>query len=81
MNIYKVERPEGEWGWEEFEAFVAVAETEAEARLTYPGEAADDQYRRADRWPVDPGTLRITLIGVAPPESKPGVVLASFRNG
>ena len=83
MKIYKVERPNGDWGYDEYDGFVVVvAESEDAARNTHPDPSGLGEHNRhRGTWPVDLSTLVVTEIGVASPDIKPGVVLASFTAG
>jgi len=74
MKIFKVERPEDDWGYNEYDGFVVIAENEAEARNTQPSSLQE-------QWPVSPNKLIVTEIGEANPDVKPGVILASFVAG
>lgn len=82
MNIYKVERPDDGWGYDEYDSFVVIANDESEARNTHPsgGGVDTDTFSRGN-WPVKLADLVVTLIGVANPEVNPGVVVASFNAG
>lgn len=82
-GIYKVERTD-DWGYDDYDSFVAVAANEDEARALHP---ADDE-----KWPpnmkgfcgwVSPDkidTLVVTRIGTAA-ENVTSIVLASFNAG
>jgi hypothetical protein len=78
-------------GYDEYDALVAIAETEEAARNTHPyndrykwngrewAEEADTRWTDRD-WP-DPITLTVLEIGTALPGAAPGIVLASFNAG
>ena len=72
LNLYLVERPDRP-GWDEFDSFVVAAATVEEARQTRPGSYGG--------WARDIATLKVTLVGVAVADVKPGIVLASFNAG
>lgn len=83
MRIFKVARTDTV-SYDEYDAFVAVAESEADARAMHPsGKSKVDEWSfEAGTWPVaDPATLVVTDLGVAAPGVERGVVLASFNAG
>lgn len=80
MNIYKVERTDSA-GYDEYESFVIVAETESVARYTHPtGCDIEDAGRSANSWPVVPEDLIVTLVGRTVGDVR-GVICASFNAG
>lgn len=74
MNIYKVERTDGV-GYDEYDSFVVVAETEEEALNTSPSD-----YVASGSWPVTIRDLNVTLLGRFIGNVR-GVILASFNAG
>jgi hypothetical protein len=91
MNIYKVSRTDTV-GWDQYDAFVCIAETEEAARNMHPYEddhddiwdipdTYDDGYRRNTGWVKrkEIGTLKIEHIGTA--DGLPGIILSSFCAG
>lgn len=89
MKIFKVERADS-IGWDEFDSFVVVAESEDRARCIHPnscyvwndGKWENPKYPsgRYDGWP-SPDQLLVEYLGEACKEQKEGVVLASFNAG
>jgi len=89
LNIYLVKRREGSCGWEEYEAFVCVAENEEEARKFCPQKEAAwndelgifvlaDSVFEAQEWPVTIQELKVTYLGQAQEGRESGIVLSSF---
>jgi len=77
MKIYKVERPNGEWGYDEYDSFVCVASSEEDARKMHPG-GIDGTWAT---WPCSPDRLEVTEIGTASPDTAARVFLVSFNPG
>lgn len=80
MRIYEVMR-EGLANEDEYWGFVVIAESEEHARRYHPGGKLDVDIWSAEgsEWPVGLETLRVTDLGMAWSDAKPGVVLASFN--
>jgi hypothetical protein len=92
MKIYKVERTDN-WSYDDYDAFVCVAENEDQARWMTPNPEyylrKDDgkiyfQYfdgteeeMKREAWPVDINDIKVTEINPTTPE----VILASFNAG
>ena len=87
MNLYLVERHDiGRW--DTFDSFIVCCNTEQEARETYPNNSGDTSWitdKPTQYMPWVRGDeidlLRVTMIGVASPDTKKGVVLASYNAG
>lgn len=84
LNIYLVSRTDVV-SYDEYAAFVVACSTEDEARNSCPcGNEASDWKRRRhtmeNEW-ADVSTLKVTLIGKAIEQTKPGVILASYKAG
>jgi len=67
MKIYLVERTD-EVSWNEYKAFVCVAESEDEALSIIPGGYIDD-------W-TDKSNLSATDLGIAHADQKKGIILS-----
>ena len=82
MNLYLVERTDP-IGYDAFESFVVVSESEEKARLYQPKEYAT--YLDTEEfhgWTNDSESLKVTLIGIALSEFKEGhCITTSFLNG
>lgn len=86
MSIYHVYKSEVT-GYDTYSDFVVVANTEEEAKNTYPGnysnkaltlEEADDEYT----WPIDSKYVTTELIGVANDTYKEiTIICSSFHAG
>lgn len=74
MNIYLVERTDSV-GYDEYDSFVVVAETEEEALNTTPSD-----YVTLDSWVGSIQDLKVTLVGRFIGNVR-GVILASFNAG
>lgn len=72
LSIYLVTRTDPV-GWDEFDGFVAVAESEEVALALQPGPS--------DSWPVSTSDLEIALVGTAEPSINSSFILKSFRAG
>ena len=92
LYIYLVSRT-NVGGWDTFDSFVVVAHTSSEAKATHPNNINKDLYGRHykvplltsdllrhDTW-VGQDKVTVKLLGKASPDSKPGVVCASFNAG
>jgi hypothetical protein len=84
MNIYLVDR-NSSCGYDEWDSFVCVAESEDAARHTHP-----DSCNRAVAWDgiefkyggwVNASQVKVTLLGQADPTIPAGVVCSSFNAG
>ena len=81
FNIYKVERAD-DVGYDEYDSFVIIAETESVARYTHPnGRDIEDASWYENSWPVTPEDLIVTLIGRVDGNDTAGVICASFNAG
>ena len=81
MNIFKVERTD-KVGYDEYDSFVIIAESENEARVTDPsGKPVEDSIFSSWVKVRDLDKLIVTLIGVANEDQEPGIVLTSFNAG
>jgi hypothetical protein len=89
MNIYKVSRTDTV-GWDQYDAFVCIAETEEAARNMHPDDddiwdipdTYDDGYRRNTGWVKrkEINTLKVEYVGLAG-VGLAKIVLASFNAG
>lgn len=77
MNIYLLSQTVCR-GYDTYDSAVVIAESEETARMTHPAEWGE--WCGSDCWP-DPQYVEVTLLGVANPDAKPGVVCASFNAG
>ena len=89
MNLYKVSRPEGTIGWDEYDALIVASETAKEARCIKPGSTSSGGDAHWYEWPVKPEDLIVELVGVIndayyfkliEEETRP-ILLASYING
>jgi len=76
MNIYLVKRIDYV-DYEEFEAAVVIAESAEQASTWNPDVFTTELPDPSSAWSAD--NLKVTLIGVAPSNSSPQVVLVSGR--
>jgi len=74
MNIYLLKRTD-KWSYDDYDAAVVIADNEDAARNFDVG-----GYPGACDW-TTPDKIKVTLIGVAIPFSKPGIVLGSYNAG
>lgn len=80
LNIYKVERTDSA-GYDEYDSFVIIAETESVARYTHPnGCDIEDTGSSENTWPVMPEDLMVALVGHTIGDIR-GVICASFNAG
>lgn len=88
LKIFHVKEPsDSKLGYDSYSEFVVAAETEDEARNTYPSGC----YAVNEDWPEEHGgawvskdqvaTLRVTLLGVADDAIEEGVILSHFCPG
>ena len=84
MNIYVVSRTD-DIGWDEWDAVVVCAKSEADARIIHPNSWAEsaDEWSDARGWVADPSSehLSVRLLGPSTEGEERGVVLASFNAG
>lgn len=79
MNIYLVERP-GQEDYDQYQRFVVCADSETEARQT---DASGDGTHHTDEffWVKDIKNLKITYLGKADGNIKPGVIMYQYNAG
>lgn len=82
MNIYLIERPQGNPAdWDHYIGGVVTAETEEDARHIHPGgkmytdECQDGSYL----W-IKPEEVKVTVLGISL-DTKSGVIMDSFNAG
>ena len=85
LYLWKVERTDSVW-YDQYDAIIVVARTEADARQIHPygdGQKVDDSDRFGS-WSIKPESLKVTKLGTVARDSglKAGaVVLASYNAG
>lgn len=68
--------------WDTYDSAVVAAETEADAREMDPGGSKKiDWTDRYNSWASGPEQVSVKLIGEALPDTKAGVICASFNAG
>lgn len=77
MNLYKLTQDEVS-GWDTFDSAVVAAENEQEAKQISPAYSGDFD---SVTWASSPKKVTATLIGKAVPNTKVGVICASFNAG
>lgn len=82
MNLYLLDAGPPEY--EQFNAIVVCAESEEAAMKIHPTEKPrpSDEISQSywdGQWPID--KVKIEFLGVAAPNVKPGVIVASFNAG
>lgn len=86
LKIWVLEWPGRDVEWDYWEKVVVVAADEAAARMVHPM-SADPRMVDEDGWCVFPGwafepeDIAATLLGVAEPGVRPGVVCAGYVSG
>ena len=78
MNLYLLSQNQRN-GYDTFDSLVVAAYSEEQARLIGPSPDYKWEYGRV--WAYEPDAVKVTLIGVAAPDVRKGVVLASFNAG
>ena len=73
MNIYLLNRTD-KWGYDDFDSFVVVAESDEEAKNLKLG------YCDGSSW-TTPDKIKVTLLGVASPNVIKGEILGSYNAG
>jgi hypothetical protein len=77
MNLYLLSQTENR-GYDTFDSCVVCAPNEEQAKTIHP--RGDLNYVSGRGW-ASPDNVTATLIGVADPSVKAGVVIASFNAG
>lgn len=67
-------------GYDTFDSCVVAAETKEDAKKIHP-RGAIYPYWSYNEWAVSSDSVQVKLIGEATPETKRGVILASFNAG
>lgn len=91
MNIYLISQTEAT-GYDTYDSFVTLAETEQEARETYPGnfnihwkdgawQLENDQDWESSSWASSPEKVSVTLLGTAVKDRPAGIECSSFNAG
>lgn len=79
MKLWLISQDENS-GYDTFDSAVVAAETEDAARVTMPSEC--EEFGKAySAWCSAADKVKVELIGEATPETKPGVIVASFNAG
>jgi len=73
MKLWKISQTRND-GYDTYDSAIVAAETEDEAGKTSPGSAPEYTW-------TDEAFVEVKLIGEAIPNTKPGVILASFNAG
>jgi hypothetical protein len=76
MNIYLLERTD-KLGYDDFDSAVVAAENEENAKSIQIGYT----YNNISRSWTTPNNIKSTLIGIAAPFTKSGIILASYNGG
>jgi len=79
MNLYLVSQDDNT-DYDSFDSFICAANTVEEARNMLPSSPAawDSPF---SAWARSPDLVDVELIGLASPQTEPGVILASFNAG
>ena len=93
LNIYLVSQTKCK-GYDVYDSFVIVAESEDDARDTHPetcskidwvakthGDDKNNGWNIGGEWPDNREDVHVRLIGVAGPFVGPGILCASFNAG
>lgn len=93
MNLYLVSQDDNS-GYDTFDSIIVAAESEEQARRTYPNNTRvwDEEKEcwlctydltrdRSDTWSNYLSSIDVELIGEAKPGTKAGLILASFNAG
>lgn len=80
MKLYRISQ-ETNRGWDTFDSAIVAADTEEEARNTFPDpDMAGDNFWSLRMW-AEPENVKVECIGEAAADVARGVVLASFNAG
>ena len=81
MNLYLIYRNEA-IDYDEYDSAIVAAESPEDAITIHPDGREASVPRADDRnWAYNINNIKVTLIGQATPETKRGVILASFNAG
>ena len=80
MNIYFCSQWENR-GYDTYDSFVCVANSEDEARNTLPSPYFDDWSDNPNDWCKSPDKVDVTLLGEANEDQAVGVICSSYNAG
>ena len=80
MKIYLLEQNE-QRGYDTYDSCIVAADSPDEAARMHPRGGTIPLNPSQDTWADNPMNVKVTLIGYALPDTKKGVVLASYNAG